>query len=353
MGFQERLSIAWQRAIRWEFWPAWLFYIPIIAWIVCLGLRHRMPTAFTAANTALDNGGVVGERKHQALQPLQDNAADLVARFSLIEDGTEEQRWRELHQFMQFHNLKFPIVLKPDVGQRGRGVFVADDETSARDYLGRFHGLVIAQEFIDGEEFGVFISREPGTGKLQILSIVHKVFPSIVGDGNSTLRHLILQDPRARLIAGTLFQAWREQLKQVPAAGQKVALVQIGSHCRGSVFLDACYLQSQDLEKTLERLSDAVPGYRFGRIDLRAPSQRDLQQGQGLKVLELNGVTSESAHIYHPGSSLLNAYKAMFRQWSIAFRLGRAHVQDGARLTSAFQLLSLFREDLKRSEEWF
>ena len=55
----ERLSIRWQRAIRWEFWPAWLFYLPVIEWILWLGLRHRRPTVFTAANPAFDAGGVV------------------------------------------------------------------------------------------------------------------------------------------------------------------------------------------------------------------------------------------------------------------------------------------------------
>ena len=31
----------WRRLTRWEFWPLWLFYVPIAGWIAWLALRHR------------------------------------------------------------------------------------------------------------------------------------------------------------------------------------------------------------------------------------------------------------------------------------------------------------------------
>src|SRR3546814_15099013 len=49
----ERLAIRWNRLRRWEFWPAWLFYVPIVGYILWLGLRFRQPTAFTPSNPAL------------------------------------------------------------------------------------------------------------------------------------------------------------------------------------------------------------------------------------------------------------------------------------------------------------
>lgn len=351
LSLGERWSIGLERARRWEFWPAWLFYIPIVLWILWLGLRYRNPTAFTAANPALDNGGVVGERKHQALMPLQLNAPDLVAAFMLIEAEAVDQRIAQALDFAR--DAGWPIVLKPDVGQRGRGVFIARDEAAARDYLSRFDGAVIAQQYIGGEEFGVFIARHPGAGTVEILSIVHKTFPVVVGDGVSSLRELIMQHSRARLLAPTLFDRWSRQLGSVLAAGERVPLVEIGSHCRGSLFLDGSALSTPALISTLTRLSDAVPGYDFGRIDLRVPSAGHLQAGERLRVLELNGVTAESAHIYQPGTPLLEGYRAMFRQWSLAFSIGATHARLGAVVTSPSQLLRLFREDLARGEHWF
>ncbi len=350
-GWAARLSIAWERTWRWEFWPAWVYYLPILVWILLLGLRHRSPTAFTAANPGLDNGGVVGERKHQALQPLQDHAPDLCATFVLLPEGALDARVQAALRFAGA--VGFPLVLKPDVGQRGRGVFIARQAGDVRDYLRRFDGVVIAQRHIAGEEYGVFIARGPADAQVQVLSIVHKTFPTVVGDGVRTLRELILADARARLSAQLLFARWAEALDRIPAVGETVVLVEIGSHCRGSLFLDATALTTPALIDTLTRLSDAVPGYGFGRIDLRVPSAAHLQRGEGLQALELNGVTAESAHIYHPGTPLLVGYRAMFRQWALAFAIGQAQAQRGATVTSPLQLWRLWRQDLVRGAQWF
>ena len=353
LSLRDQLSIRFERARRWEFWPAWLYYMPIVTWILWLGVKHRSPTAFTAANPALDAGGVVGERKHQALAPLQTNAPDLVAEFVLLHAGTTALRVAEALRFAARADIGFPLVLKPDVGQRGRGVFIARDEKAVQDYLSRFEGSVIAQRYIGGEEFGIFIARAPGAAAVDVLSIVHKTFPSVTGDGVQTLRALILADARARLIAATLFVRWAEQLERIPSAGERITLVEIGAHCRGSLFLDATALTTPALVATLTRLTDAVPGYGFGRIDLRCPSAASLQRGEGLRVLELNGVTAESAHIYHPDTPLLDGYRAMFQQWSLAFAIGAAQAREGAAVTSPLTLWRLFREDLKRGEQWF
>ena len=56
-----RLGIFWERSYRWEFWPSRLYCAPIVLWILLLGLKHRNPTAFTAANPGLESGGMVGE----------------------------------------------------------------------------------------------------------------------------------------------------------------------------------------------------------------------------------------------------------------------------------------------------
>lgn len=346
-----RLAIRLARARRWEFWPAWLYYPPIIVWILWLGLRHRAPTVFTAANPALDNGGVVGERKHQALAPLQSAAPDLAARFELIQAGNADLRLARILRFAASEG--YPVVLKPDIGQRGRGVFIARSADAAADYLRRLGGDLIVQRYIGGEEYGVFIARHPDDGLVRVISIVHKTFPTVRGDGRRNLRELILADARARLIAAPLFARWAQQLELVPADEEVIPLVEIGAHCRGSLFLDATALVTPALIATLTRLADAVPGYAFGRLDLRVPDAAHLRRGEGLKVLELNGVTAESAHIYHPGTPLLTGYRAMFRQWSLAFEIGRAQARRGAPITGPRELLRLFREDLRRGRQWF
>ena len=60
----------WRRPTRWEFWPPWIFYPPVFAYIIYLMVKHRSATLFTAANPAILAGGVVGESKYDILQGL-------------------------------------------------------------------------------------------------------------------------------------------------------------------------------------------------------------------------------------------------------------------------------------------
>lgn len=352
LPLRTRLALRLARARRWEFWPAWLFYLPIIVWILWLGLRYRAPTVFTAVNPLLDSGGLVGERKHQALVPLQTHGPQWVAPFVLLPPGSTGSRVQAALAFVD-QKAGWPLVLKPDIGQRGRGVVITHDEASVRAYLAHCEETVIAQQYVDGEEFGLFVARAPGAALPEILSIVHKTFPSVQGDGRRTLESLILEDARARLIAPLLFARFPDASKRIPAAGERVPLVEIGAHCRGSCFLDARGLETPALVRTLAEILDAVPGYRFGRLDVRVPGgAAALQRGEGLQVLELNGVAAESAHIYHPGFPLREGYRAMFRQWSLAFALGAQEARQGAAVTGAFELLRRFREDLRRGAQW-
>ena len=346
-----RLRIRYNRAIRWEFWPAWLYYLPIVGWVLWLSLRYRSLTVFTAANPGIASGGMVGENKHEILEPLQNNAPDLVAEFILVPASDFATRVALVTQFVT--QVQLPIVLKPNIGGRGRGVMIARCEQDIVDYLHRCTGEIMAQRYVEGDEFGIFIARSPEQSTPDIISIVHKTFPQITADGVHTLRELILADARAQLISAFLFKRWAHELNQTPPKGQVIDLVEIGAHCRGSVFLNATHLDSPALRDTLTRLLDATSGYAFGRIDLRAPSSAALTRGEGLQVIELNGVTSESAHIYHPDTPLLTGYRAMFHQWSIAFKIGDAYAKRGAHVTTLREILSLWREDMRRGEAWF
>jgi hypothetical protein len=203
-ALRDRVAIRLGRAQRWEFWPSWLYYVPIVGWILWLGIRSRGFTVFTAANPALESGGMVGEPKHEALAPLQANAPDLVAPFELLRSGPLGQRITQARAFAARHD--YPLVLKPNIGQRGRGVHIVRNAAVLAEYLMRFDGDLIVQRYVVGEEFGVFIARKPGAAQVQVLSVVNKVFPKVYGDGRSTLRELILADDRAQLIAEGMFK---------------------------------------------------------------------------------------------------------------------------------------------------
>jgi hypothetical protein len=346
-----RLSIKLARARRWEFWPAWLFYIPVCVYVAYLALRHRGITVFTAANPGLEGGGFVGERKAVPLRWLMENAPELAAEFELIEGLDSGTRIEQARRFVA-RTGGYPVVLKPDIGQRGRGVAIIRDEAMLQAWMLASNGAVLVQKYIDGAEFGLFIHRDPVTGAACLYSITHKCFPAVSGDGRSSLVQLIERDARARLIAPLLWTRFADRLNWVPAMNERVPLVEIGAHCRGSLFLDANVLASPELLGVVQRLFAAMPEYGFGRLDVRCPSPQALSLGQGIKVLEVNGVAAEAAHIYQPGTPLRTGYRSMFRQWRIAYELGAANMRRGTSATPLRELIARIREDRIRGSLW-
>jgi pimeloyl-ACP methyl ester carboxylesterase/membrane protein DedA with SNARE-associated domain len=321
-----------QRVWRWEFWPPWLFYAPVGLWIAWLALRHRSLALVTATNPAIPTGGFVGESKAAILSGLgQGNPR--VARFELLRaDGDPAVRRERAAAFLERHGL--PVVLKPDVGQRGSGVRILHDREALELALGELAVDSLLQEFVPGPEFGVFYVRRPGEARGRIFSITEKLLPQVVGDGRSTLERLILSDRRAVCAASAYLDANAPRLQEVLPPGERLQLVEVGTHARGAIFLDGERYANEALLDAIDGLSQDYPGFFFGRYDLRVPSAEQLVRGEGLKVIELNGVTSEATHIYDPRHGLIQGWGTLFRQWSLAFEIAAANVAAGAQPSS-------------------
>jgi hypothetical protein len=329
-----------KRLLRWEFWPAYVFYPPVIAYIAYLGIRFRSLTLFTAANPAMPAGGFVGESKYEILGQLEEEAWALPYS-TILQAGVPARRVEQATGFMQSHQLTFPVVLKPDVGQRGSGVAIVRSFQQLQDYLGQVHVATILQEYVPGKEFGVFYIRYPGDEHGRVFSVTEKRMPVVVGDGRRTLEELILADDRAVCMVDFYLRKNSERAGEVPCAGEKVELVEIGTHCRGAIFLDGSYAITPALQESIQRIADGFNGFYFGRFDIRVPSVEDFMAGRNLKVIELNGVTSEATHIYDPKLGLFDAYRVLFEQWRIAFEIGRRNCEEGVRPSSVGELLKM------------
>lgn len=331
----------WRRLTRWEFWPQWAFYPPVVLYILWLAVRYRSLTVWTASNPAIPGGGFVGESKAAILEGLG-RAPDRVARWILLPAGpTPIERVDRARTFVAETGIGFPVVVKPDVGERGSGVAIVPDELGLRAYFESARGAVLVQEYVPGVEFGVFYYRMPGEPTGQILAITDKRFPSVTGDGRRTLETLILADDRAVCRAAFFLDQHATRLDEVPAAGQVVPLVQLGTHARGAAFYDGEWVRTPDLERAIDELSRLYDGFWFGRYDLRAPTAAAIRAGVGFKVIELNGSGAEATNIYDPSNRLGQAYRVLRRQWAIAFEIGARNVAAGARATSLPDLLGL------------
>jgi membrane protein DedA with SNARE-associated domain len=330
----------WRRLRHWEFWPLWLFYPPVVLHILRLGLRYKCATLFTAANPGIPaGGGFIGESKATILKCLDPrwvaSFAELPATHSL------DERLTVVRDFQKRHNLAYPIVLKPDQGQRGLGVTIARRWTDVEAFLYLSKTDAIVQEYISGPELGVFYVRLPGDEKGRIFSITEKILPNILGDGHSTVEQLILADHRAVALAPLYLDRLDDRLEEVPNDGESIPIAEIGTHCLGALFLDGAAYLTPALEAAIETISQRFEGFYFGRFDLRAESAAAFTEGRGLKVLELNGITSEATHIYDPKNSLGDAYRVLREQWDLAFEIGHRNREGGTEPLSIVELARL------------
>ncbi len=333
----------WRRLSNWEFWPFYVTNVVTFVYVLYTGLvKYRRATLFTLTNPAIKpDSGFIGERKSAIFKGL---GQEYVGRWRLVGAANDIQdRLDLLHSFMADHSLDYPIVLKPDAGQRGQGVKICPDLETARQWLEQAERDYLIMEYLPGEEFGVFYYRLPDQPRGRIFSINRKKLLDVVGDGKSTLEELILRDERAVCMAPMFFENLEADLLDIIPEGQTRQLGQVGTHSRGSLFLDGADLISPELLDRVERIVENYSGFYFGRFDFKAPSEEDLREGKNLKVIELNGLTSEATHIYDPKNSIFYAWKTLIDQWSIAFDIAEANLKKGMQPMPLAEFISHWR----------
>jgi hypothetical protein len=343
----DRLRIAFRRWSRWEFWPAWVVYALLLPHLARLALRHRSITVFAASNPGMPLGGFVGESKLDILRGL---AGDWIVATECVEPGTPSERNATLEGIVCARGWRFPLVCKPDVGERGTDVKLVRTAGEAAAYLASVRGRVLVQPYHPGPfEAGVFYVRHPGDERGRIFWITDKRQPRVTGDGRSSLRVLLWNDARLRLQAATLLEQLGPDAERVPAAGERVLLSIAGNHCRGTTFLDGASLITEALEQRFEAIARSYDGFFFGRFDVRYSSEEAFARGEGFKIVELNGVLSESTNIYDPSWSLWRGLRTLAAQWSLAFEIGAANARTGARVPTVREMWRAARRHQQRN----
>jgi hypothetical protein len=286
----------------------------------------------------------VGESKFDILSRLPPEA---IVPTVLIRPGGPAARMAEAEEYIRHRGWRFPLVTKPDVGQRGAGVKLARTPEDLLAYLSRVAGPVIVQPYHPGPfEAGVFYYRMPGEARGRLLSVTDKHFPFLFGDGRSTIEELIWTHPRYRLQAGVFMVRHAGALGRVLDAGERFQLAIAGNHAQGTLFRDGAHLMTPALERRIDDISRGFPGFHVGRFDIRYADVDAFKAGRDLAIVELNGATGESTSIYDPGTPVLAAYRQLFRQWAIVFAIGAANRRSGAPPSSNRRLLQLLRVHL-------
>lgn len=313
------------RVRNWEYWPSWAFYLPLAPFFAWQALRSGHPCFFSAANPGLFAGGIGLESKFITWQmlPPELRPATVLARPGMAMARIEHLLLRA--------GIDYPLVAKPDIGSRGRLVDVIHTPVRLESWLQRHQQPFLLQQYIDyPEEVGLFYYRYPDQQRGVVSSLTLKQFLTVYGDGRRSLRELIHASPRARLQLEALEDRLGLQLEDVPPPGVEVVLSRIGNHTRGARFVNGNHLIDEQLTGVIDRLADRLPGFCYGRFDIRCRSLEDLRQGQHFTIIELNGVCSEPTHIYDSESmSYSLALESLLRHWQVCGRIARQNHRRG------------------------
>lgn len=302
----------------------WLSNLPIAGFYLWFAVKARHLLFFTAANPAIPLGGAMGESKYNILKRIP---ASILPKMVLATAG---MTFSEVLAALKSSDISFPVIAKPDVGERGFLVKKIGDADELREHLHRYPVDFILQEFISMPlEASVLFILFPGAkSRFEITSVCIKEFLQITGDGKSSMRQLVLDNERAAFQLERLELEYGNKMEAVLPAGQVRSLGLIGNHCLGTKFINGNYLIDKQLVDAFEKICRQISGIHYGRFDLKCADSEALKNGR-VQVMELNGVLGEPAHVYDPAVGAWRAYRDFWRHWRLIFEVSEANRKLG------------------------
>jgi hypothetical protein len=326
-GFLQHLGIP-----HHEYWSWWLLVIPVWPLWIYYAIKLRCATWFTVVNPGMEDSGFLGESKLAILKSIP--AIYLPTTLAI----SHEMEFSRIAVLQNNKGIPFPFIAKPDVGGRGRKVEIVKTEEEWRMYHASMTEEYMIQELIPFDvELGVFYTRLPNEEHGKLTSIAQKEFLTVIGDGKSSIQDLMQESYRASMQIERLGK--QIDLLRIPHLHEKVVLEPIGNHIRGTSFLSANHIINDNLHQVWDTIAKQIPGFYYGRFDIRVRSLDDLYQGKSIYILELNGLTSDVAHIFDPSFKLRDAYKEQWRHCKISYQIAKQNLRAGAKPTPLFTLL--------------
>lgn len=264
---------------------------------------------------------MLGEKKSDIFSQIP---SAFIPKTVLIKAGD----WNHAHK--EAAQIGYPLIAKPDIGERGRLVEKIHDQKALNEYVQKCPIDFLLQELVEFQtELGVFYVKLPTDSKGRVTSVVQKKYLSVIGDGRSTVQQLLQLNPRAQLQVNFKHDRLANILKTIPKEGQEMIIEPIGNHSRGTIFLDKTEEIDEKLISAIDQLARQIPEFYFGRFDILCKSFNDLRELKHFKIVELNGAGSEPGHIYDPAFSLLEGYKVVLQHFRMLYLISKQNKQRG------------------------
>lgn len=338
-----RLRIIAIKTFHWEFWPMHLIYAPMYFYWFYLSARAGSLFFFSAANPGRRNAGFAMEKKSDSYTHLPQQ---YYPKTIICQEDTSSAN---LMMMLADKAIAFPLIAKPDMGERGAGVKLIRTFDELIDYSKLCNTGFLLQEFIDyPNEVGIFYYRLPGSENGHISGIVGKEFLTITGNGTSTMASLIKNKSRYLLQLETLRELYGNRLEEILPSGEEKVLMPYGNHCRGAKFIDLSFMVSEKLTSSIDRVCNQVPEFYFGRLDIKFNTWKELENCEKFSIIELNGAASEPTHMYDPKHSIFFAWKEIKRHWDLLYEISKKNAESNAvPLMNTTEGIKMLREHSK------
>ena len=322
----------------WEFLPIWKALYPVAWTYLKLSFKYRNPLFFTNVNPSIETSGLFGESKIDILNKIPE-AFKPTSLFLNAEWTVETCMEKVLSTFSTF-----PIVAKPNIGERGFLVQILKTEEELINYLKHYRLDLVIQEFVDlPRELAIMYYHLPGEKQGHISSVCIKRFLSVTGDGESSILELMKRDERARKQIDRFKKEKTSLLDKILKDGERHILEKVGNHSKGTIFLDGSHLINPKMLKQFNKIGQQMEGVYYGRFDLKYNNLEELNTGKNIRIIEFNGVGAEPAHIYDPEIPIaqkIKDYKDHIHQIAAIHNIQK---QRGIRTYSLGELFRIYR----------
>lgn len=263
----------------------------------------------------------------------------------LIKAGTD---FSTIEKLREATRIPFPCIAKPDIGMKGMAVEIIKNSKELEAYSKKIAIDFLLQELVTlPNELGIFYYRKPDESKGYISGIVKKEFLTITGDGKSSMLELIYKEPRYSLQLPVLQNKYGSYLNSVLKKGEEITLVPFGNHARGAKFIDVTKWADEELQQSIDYFCKQIPGFYYGRMDIRYNTLDELKQGKNFSIIELNGAGSEPTHIYDPQHSIFFAWKEILRHYRLLFIISEINNKAGFQHMRFSEGLRMIKENGK------
>lgn len=319
-----KLRVLRIKFFSWEYWPMWVVYFPASFYFVYVCLKARSFFFFSAANPSIETGGMFFESKWKIFELIPKQYYPATIYIDAADD------LQSTIQKMTVAGIAFPVIAKPDRGERGWCVKKLNNVIELEAYKRSVVIPFLIQAYSAYPlEFSIFYYRHPNSDKGAVTSVTLKKLLSVTGDAVSTIEQLIERNDRAFLQSAVLKQNEQINFNHILKDEEEEILIPYGNHVRGAMFLDYNNIVDEQLVNTFDTISKSIDGFYFGRYDLRCNSIEDLKQGKNFSILELNGAGAEPAHIYQPGFSFFKAQKVITAHYEMMYEAAKENKKRG------------------------